>query len=223
MKRLILGVSVLFLAISCKDVDQCGSTPNSQYHITAIEVTPVTYSELPTLIGFKVTTTAVDTNNAVDANQFMLELNADTAINPTLVKNSPDNGYNFSFSFSFSLMSKAYACSPVAPYTEEKITQLNITSDNDFSADYPAGSNLNALFNVLYSESVVVPTHTNSNGDRTAYTLAEYVATTPNASQILQLKLIQAPETLKTHQFTIDYMHDDGQQFTVSTGVVTFE
>jgi hypothetical protein len=73
MKRLTLGVSVLFLAISCKDVDQCGSTPNSQYHITGIELTPVTY-------------------NAVDANQFLLELNADTAVNPTLAKNSPDNG-----------------------------------------------------------------------------------------------------------------------------------
>ena len=222
MKRLILGVSVLFLAVSCKDVDQCGSIPNSQYHITGIEVTPVTYSELPSLIGFKVTTTAVDTNNAVDANQFMLELNADTAITPTLVKNSPDNGHSFKFSFSFSLMSKAYACSPVAPYTEERISQLNITSDNDFSADYPAGSNLNALFNVLYNQTLT-PTHTDSNGDRTAYTLAEYVATTPNATQSLQLKLIQAPDELKTHQFTIDYMHDDGQQFTVSTGVVTFE
>jgi hypothetical protein len=53
--------------------------------------------------------------------------------------------------------------------------------------------------------------------------MAEYVATTPNATQILQLQLIQAPDELKTHQFSIDYMHDDGQQFSVSTSVVTFE
>ncbi len=215
MRSLILGVSVLLLSVSCRDVGtECGPFDSPRYDITGIEVAPVTYSELPQSIGYRVTTTTLDTANSVNANQFILELSANVVSDPAYVKNSP--------SFSFSLMSQAYACSPVGPYTEEKISQLNIISDNDFSADYPAGSNLNVLFNVLYNEQAT-PRHTDNNGEHTAYTVAEYVESTPKATQLIQLRLNQAPGEIKTHQFTLNYMHNDGEQFSVSTAVITFE
>lgn len=48
--------------------------------------------------------------------------------------------------FSFNSL---YACSPVDPVTDEKIDSIAITCNNDFGPDYPKGSNLAALFDVM--------------------------------------------------------------------------
>src|SRR5687768_6008871 len=58
--------------------------------------------------------------------------------------------------FDFSLMSSAYACDPVFRYgykgTQERVDTILVTGLFDFDASHPAGTNLNDLFTVGYSE-----------------------------------------------------------------------
>ena len=78
------------------------------------------------------------------------------------------------FMFLFLLIKSAYACSPVPPYTDEKIEILNIISNQDFSDDFPAGANLNSLFNVEYNDQWIYKRDVNSS-NRSAYRFDEYI------------------------------------------------
>lgn len=220
MKRLIGLVLVSSIMASCggsngPDGPDCGPFGSSRFDITGIEVSAVTYDELPSNIHNPVETTALDAANTITNGQLILELDADTTSASTLAstKNS---------SFSFSLISPAYACSPPPPYTDETIQSLNITSDSDFSADYPAGSNLNPLFTVEYRDWTT-PLHTDANGNQTPYTLNEFVAANEKGARKIQLRMIAAPASGQSHIFNIDYQHTNGEQFSASTGVIRFE
>lgn len=92
----------------------------------------------------------------------------------------------------FDLFSAAYACSPVEPYTEEKITNISITSDVDFDETHPAGSELRDFFEVSPYLSGNVAT------------VSEYLSRQPNVENA-QLRLTKAPDEKKKISFTITY------------------
>lgn len=92
----------------------------------------------------------------------------------------------------FDLFPVAYACSPVEPYTEEKITNISITSDVDFDETHPAGSELKDFFEVL--------PYLSGN----AATVSEYLSRQPNVENA-QLRLTKAPDEKKKISFTITY------------------
>lgn len=95
----------------------------------------------------------------------------------------------------FSLISSAYACDPVPPYSEEKITSITITSDQDFDSLHVAGTDLSDVFLVSrYSYD-------------TKYTIEKYLKTEPKIEN-LEFTLILAPEIQKQIQFTITYNYN---------------
>lgn len=85
----------------------------------------------------------------------------------------------------------AYACSPPDLYSEEKITDIIITSDEDYDETHPAGTDLRNLFEV----------NSRSNG---ILNIDEYLSIQPNIEDV-ELKLLKAPETEKTFTFTVTY------------------
>jgi hypothetical protein len=216
MTRLIIFVLLFLMVLSCQD-NNCGPFESTRYDITEIIVTPVVFEELPVNIGTPVTTTVPNTFESINSEKFILELSATVIKDPTYVENKLKK----EFQFSFSLINSAHACSPPAPYTNEKIKVLNITSNQDFSDNYPAGTNLNSLFSVEYNDLGV---YKNDGGStRSAFRLDEYVELKPNAGQLLQLKLNQKPGPIKSHEFHIEYIHDDDEYFFISIPVITFE
>ncbi len=91
----------------------------------------------------------------------------------------------------FDLFPSAYACSPPEPYSDEKITDIIIISNEDYDETHPAGTDLKDLFEVQ-----------SSNGNRS--TVSEYLQKQPKIEYI-EFKLAKAPEEKKTHTFTITY------------------
>jgi hypothetical protein len=94
----------------------------------------------------------------------------------------------------FSLISSAYACDPVPPYSEEKITDIIVTANQDFDAIHLAGSKLNDLF--------LVSKYTYD----TKYALEDYLKMHPNIEN-LEFSLISTPDIQQKIQFTITYKY----------------
>lgn len=143
--------------------------------------------------------------------------------------------------------SNLMACSPAEPGSsgsKEIIKNIKIKSNNAFSADFPAGADLSKKFNLYdYSYSyngieniealpnlaMIKPT------DKFDYYLS-YGTITPleiinnptitsinkKASGVCALKLNDAPTLSKSHIFTIEYEHIDGEKFTFVTQNINF-
>jgi hypothetical protein len=222
MKKLIVSVIAVTAIVSCgsgsDDDYSCGPFGSPRYDIVGMNVKPTTYEQMPENLGRPVATINLDAANTISNGNFILVFTADTTSNPT---NAPSLARQ-SFRFNFSLLSSAYACSPPMPYTDELLSAINITSDSDFSADYPAGSDLNALFDMQYHENGTL-LKTDANGERSHYTLSEYNELSYAATQYFQLRLNQAPQNGSHHQFSIEYMHKDGEHYSMSTEVISFE
>jgi hypothetical protein len=96
----------------------------------------------------------------------------------------------------FSLISSAFACDPVPPYSEEKIMDITITSDQDFNTLHPAGTNLTDVFYVK-----------KYTYDNIKYIIEEYLNTEPRIEN-LEFSLAFAPDFQKELQFTIIYKYE---------------
>jgi hypothetical protein len=95
-----------------------------------------------------------------------------------------------------SFISSALACDPGEPYSEEKITAITITANQDFDALHPAGTNLNDVFYVQYYSL-----------SGSTFTIEEFLKTSPKVGNLLFL-LASAPDVQKQIQFTITYEFD---------------
>lgn len=98
-----------------------------------------------------------------------------------------------------SFVTTAYACSPVLPdyVVKDHIIEMTITSNEDFDAEYPAGSNLNAYFNL--------PALTDVNSNE----FSDYTASNEIAEH--RARLQQAPAKEGLHTFTISYKMNSGR------------
>ncbi|MCG7535066.1 hypothetical protein [Pseudoalteromonas sp. OOF1S-7] len=128
---------------------------------------------------------------------------------------------------SFSLITKAYALSPVPPQTEENIVSIKITSATDFSQAYPSGSNLNALFSVTYADALN-KYYTYKNETKTFFTVEEYVQYGQangglNAGFTRNLILNTGPDYPASMTFYIEIELDNGKTFSLETQEVVFK
>lgn len=105
----------------------------------------------------------------------------------------------------FSLFEHANACSLAPPAAKQRLTKISITSANDFSASYPAGSELLNVFAWVNNDSL---------------SLTSLLLNQP-APLKLELKLRESPQFARQN-FTIQIGLDDGSSFTLNTGDVYF-
>ncbi|HUH73117.1 MAG TPA: hypothetical protein VLZ75_01795 [Chitinophagales bacterium] len=95
----------------------------------------------------------------------------------------------------FNIFPSAFACDPVPPYSEEIITDIIITANQDYDSLHLAGADLKDLFYVKkYSFD-------------SKFTLEDYLKTEPKVEN-LQFSLKSAPDTQMKIQLTITYFYD---------------
>lgn len=107
--------------------------------------------------------------------------------------------------FRFSLFEEAVACSPAPPRAKQILTKISITSANDYSPNYPAGSELVSLFGFVENASTNVS--------------AAFVNWP--APLEFKLKLLEAPKSA-SQNFEVKISLDDGNTYILKTGDVYF-
>jgi hypothetical protein len=120
------------------------------------------------------------------------------------------------FSFkknNYSLTTGLYACSPIDPTTNEKIINIEITSNKDFTDEHPQGTDISELFDIVISNW-----YKGISADK--YDLKEYIRTNPFVTKEMTLILKHAPQTTDEYKFTIKYFQAgavlDYSEFTTS-------
>lgn len=156
---------------------------------------------------------AYESLDAIDFQNFIIKLDIE--------KNSLAK--RFDSIFDFSLMSKAYACSPVLPFTEQRISSIKITSSAAFNDDLPAGSSLNDVFDVVYLDYIHTPYYSEQNGDVDYFSVAEFIAQPDNMpAEITQLALNTEPKYKQNHIFYIEINFHSGEQFLLESREISF-
>jgi hypothetical protein len=120
------------------------------------------------------------------------------------------------FSFiinNYNLTTGLYACSPIEPTTDDKIINIEITANKDFSDEYPQGTDLSGLFDIVISDW-----YRGIYADK--FDLKEYLQTTPFVTQEMTLILKHAPQITDEYSFTVKYFQDgvdlDYSEFTTN-------
>lgn len=101
--------------------------------------------------------------------------------------------------FNIQIIKKAYAYSPIVPASDDRILDIQIYSDQDYSAEYPAGENLAELFDVyaLYMR----------DGSRRV-DLVDFISEEPKAPDQLIFLLKSGPSEAPEFQFSVRYFQD---------------
>lgn len=189
----------------CIHGGSCDIEP-SEFDIQSMRLTP--YKIISIYSNGTYFLSSITSNTILDLNQLVLTLRSDI-------------NYVKANTIEFNFISSAYASSCPDPgiYTDERIASINITSDSDFSIQYPAGSNLNDLFNVAYvgnldfvGGSTIVNKSVN-----------DYVATTPSANYVINIELTSLPDISKTHTFKIEYTQTNGEYYEFYTNALNFK
>jgi len=123
----------------------------------------------------------------------------------------------------FSLFNTAFACSPLPPSTNEKITDIKITSSAPFNTELASGAVLNEKFDVIFTHSETPYYDYNPTGPGVLYySLEKYLAQENIAAGFgIQLKLNEAPEYAGEHIFFIEMTLDSGEVFSMETAEVS--
>ncbi|MDG5768295.1 hypothetical protein QA596_12595 [Balneolales bacterium ANBcel1] len=118
------------------------------------------------------------------------------------------------YKINFQFIQSAYACSPIDPVSDDKILDIQIYSDKDFSDEYPAGENLAELFEVYALYMREGPGRIN---------LIDYIAEEPNVPDQLILLLQSSPSKTSDIQFSVRYLQDGEKlnEFEFTTEPVT--
>jgi len=189
---------VLLLLSSCggdpKDIDTCGESPTWVYVITGYNTSLVRY-EKPLEPPISQVPKPLANNESPEWNTFSIELKA------TYQKYQA----NVLPALRFSLFAQAFACSPNLS-GKQKVTKISITSANDFSDKYPAGSELVSLF-----ESI-----------NHSYTKLTGLLVNSGAPLELKLRLLEAPQNTRQN-FEVQITLDDGSIYILKTGDVYFK
>ena len=203
MVRNLAGISTLcalLLLSSCggggDPTDTCGGSPPKQkvYLITGYNTSLVRY-ERPIDSLTPQSPKPLANNESPTWNTFSIELNA--AYQNYQAKALPV--------LQFSLFAQAMACSPPLPVGKQKLTNISITSANDFSAAYPAGMELVSLFESIQHD---------------AAKLTNVLVNSP-APLNLNVKLLAAPQYARQN-FEVQITLDDGSVYILKTGDVYF-
>jgi hypothetical protein len=203
MLRSLTGISALCVSLllnSCggsgDPTDTCGgSLPKQQvYLITGYNTSMVRY-EKPIETLTPQSPKPLANNESLTWNTFSLELQA-------IYQNYQAKALP---ALQFSLFAQAMACSPPLPVGKQKLTKISITSANDYSDKYPAGSELVDVFeSINHGEIKLTSLLVNSS-----------------APLQLRLKLIEAPQYARQN-FEVQITLDDGSVYSLKTGDVYF-
>lgn len=189
MKKKVVLVLAIYLVLSTMSLiscntDDCGGPFNNRYKTTGFEWSHyrVTNSE-DAISGLDLQTIV---NDSVVYNQYAISIFFNQEYYRAQNVNVEKIGG----------MNRVYACSPAEPITDEKLEDILITSEIDFNAEHPAGTNLSDLFDV------VVTAYGYSDYDR-KYSIGEYLASKPPVPIKLTLILKEAPQTIGEFAFFV--------------------
>ncbi len=184
---LIVSIYFIILILGLVSCEKCGPFP-SNYKVIGMEsyLSNLVYSD----------TTEQDymlkqiTNDTVDYSSYSILLIPET-----------ETYFASKNLYSFSLITSAYACSPVIPTSDEKIDSIQIITNSDFDNTHPSGSNLADIFDVIINDY--------ENGiNNQRYQLQDYTDSKPYVSSEIILLLKNAPNETKEFEFTIKYYQD---------------
>ncbi len=99
-------------------------------------------------------------------------------------------------SSNFGLISTVNACSPSVPRSEEVIDRIVITTTKNFNPEYPSGSDLSNIFDVIFYDDVNGITRSDLN---------DFIATGPNVPHSWYLALKEGPTSTTDFQFYVQY------------------
>jgi hypothetical protein len=174
-------VFLCFGIISCED---CGPFPN-KFKITSFN------SEILSIEivneNYQIKLLDID-NNSVLFSEFSIRLNAES-----------ESYYASNGIMKNSFIMSSYACSPAPPKTDEKITNIEIITNNDFNSVNKAGNNISHLFDVLVLDFF------NSFPYYKKFDLKEYINSNPSTANELIFILKEAPEQTSNFEFEIKY------------------
>jgi hypothetical protein len=198
--RNLAGISALCLLLSScgggDPTDTCGGSPPKQqvYLITGYSTSLVSY-EKPIETVTPQSPKPLANNESPTWNTFSLELQAtyqsyQAKVLPVL---------------QFSLFAQAMACSPVVPAGKQKLTKISITSANNYSDKYPAGSELVDVFESINHGAIKLTS----------------LLVNSSAPLQLRLKLIEVPQYARQN-FEVRITLDDGSVYSLKTGDVYF-
>jgi hypothetical protein len=203
MVRNLAGISTLCVSLllsSCggggDPTDTCGGTlPKQQIYLITGYNTSLVHYDKPIETVTPQSPKPLANNESPTWSTFSLELQAtyqsyQAKVLPVL---------------QFSLFAQAMACSPNPPVGKQKLTNISITSANNYSDKYPAGSELVDVF-----ESI----------NHGAIKLTSLVANSSAPLQ-LRLKLLEAPQYARQN-FEVRITLDDGNIYMLKTGDVYF-
>jgi len=183
------------------ELPECESGAPSSYLVNYYEVSNIHYDNPIDDNTAYQTPISLNGLESVEWSRFGIELNA--AHQTYYSSRQP--------SLSFSLFSQAQACSPLPPTATQHLVNISIVSDNDYSEDYPAGSELASVFAPIKYLATEFP-HT---------ALDTFSGKNLPAPRQLSLYLLQEPEHNRQN-FTITITLDDGNIFIVETGDIYF-
>lgn len=100
--------------------------------------------------------------------------------------------------------------------SKEKITSIQIISNNDFDTEHPAGANLADVFHIKEMDWY------NSWSTSPALDLQTYVDSNPSPGMYYILWLKKAPTSVHKHTFSIIYEQTDGKKYIVTANEISF-
>jgi len=184
---LIAGIAVLFtfITISCNTPTDlnCGPFPD-KFRVTDFS------TSIKKVTHFDPSTTSIQLSeiqsDSIQFNEFAIDMYPVTEV----YFSSVFNKINLQF------IQSAYACSPINTTSDDKILDIQIYSDKDFSAEFPAGENLAELFEIYALYMREGPKRVN---------LIDFIAEEPNAPDQLILLLQSGPSEASEIQFSVRY------------------
>ncbi len=181
---------MLFLSICCL-LAACDGAKNPH------ELTPATITEFTPPLQAHHYQEIISEEQTVEALDFIL-------VFKRLDKEPISRAQTLANVFGSLLINRAVADSQIFIH-EHKLGRIEITSDAEFSENYPAGSSLNNLFTIDYY-SISDGDYINSKKtpiDAYAVDLNYINYQNIKAPKLLQLRLLKAPTSEKTHLFTV--------------------
>ncbi len=95
-------------------------------------------------------------------------------------------------------INSAMACSPARPKSVDYIDSIVVTTNTAFGPQWPANTNIAALFTVMVDDMSYYPYHQHHN-------LHDWTTTRPSVPDSFLLNLNQAPSKTNTFEFTVTF------------------
>ncbi|MFY0686268.1 MAG: hypothetical protein JXQ90_03835 [Cyclobacteriaceae bacterium] len=192
-KYLFMLIAIVPMPFSCQDYPDPGVCPDTRYDLLAFDEMQLNGEQL-----------AISDTTYVDALRLEFIFSVE----------KPETAESFNKANQFSFFNAAFALSCIGPHVSETIQIINITSNQAFSSEYPAGSDLKSLFNSTYGSTGLSGLFIEVRGfyDTDDTELAGYSS----------IELAVKPEEDVAHVFTVKFRVGENDPHTVTTNAIAF-